>query len=134
MISIPSCPREVRWELRAEPGVTAECRAVVREILAEWDLHDLIDDVVVVVTELLANALVHGGPPVRVALGMAPGTVTGSVTDHGDGWPQPRPADTDAEHGRGLGIVAALTDSWGVAPLPGGGKSIWFTRSRRSGG
>ncbi|MET8139004.1 ATP-binding protein [Sphaerisporangium sp. NPDC005288] len=131
MIGIPSCPREIRWELRAEPGVTAECRAVVRERLAEWDLHDLIDDVAIVVTELVANALVHGAAPVRLALGTAPDTVTGSVADGGAGWPRLRQAGAESEHGRGLRIVAALTDAWGVVPLPAGpGKTIWFTRTR----
>ncbi|MFC4529663.1 ATP-binding protein [Sphaerisporangium dianthi] len=132
MISIPSCTREVRWELRAEPGVTAECRAVLRVTLAAWDLHDLIDDVLVVVTELLANALVHGGPPVHIAIGTAPDTVTGSVTDRGAGWPRLCPAGNESEHGRGLRIVAALTDAWGVEPVEDGiGKTIWFTRARR---
>ncbi|WP_214413067.1 ATP-binding protein [Sphaerisporangium fuscum] len=130
MTSIPSCPREARWELPPDPGVTAKCRAVVRETLAEWRLQGLTDDMVVVVTELLANALIHGGPPIRVALVAADRTLTGSVSDGGPGWPCLRTAGTDLEHGRGLRIVTALTDCWGVEPCPGGrGKTIWFTRA-----
>ncbi|WP_248960387.1 ATP-binding protein [Sphaerisporangium perillae] len=135
MISIPSRPREARWELPADPGVTARCRAVVRETLTEWDLRDLIDDAVIVVTELLANALIHGGPPVHLALAAVRDSLTGSVTDQGPGWPRLRTAGTEHEHGRGLRIVAALTDRWGVEPVPAGaGKAIWFTLTRRPAG
>jgi anti-sigma regulatory factor (Ser/Thr protein kinase) len=132
MTSIPSCPREARWELPADPSVTAKCRALVREALTEWNLNDLTDDVVVVVTELLGNALIHGGPPIHLALSAGQSTLTGAVTDGGAGWPRLRVAGMDLEHGRGLRIVTALTDRWGVEPVPGGaGKTIWFTCSRR---
>jgi anti-sigma regulatory factor (Ser/Thr protein kinase) len=131
MTSIPSSPREARWELPADPSVMAKCRAMVREALAEWRLPDLIDDVVVVVTELLGNAIIHGGPPIRVVLTAGEGTVTGSVTDGGAGWPRFCTAGTELEHGRGLRIVAALTERWGVEPVPSGaGKTIWFTCAR----
>ena len=127
MIWSPPCPREAQWELPADLSVTAKCRAMVRETLAEWDLHDLVDDVVAVVTELLGNAIIHGGPPIRLVLRAGRHTLTGSVTDLGDGWPRLRTTGTDLENGRGLMIVAALTDRWGVEPVPAGGKTIWFT-------
>ncbi|WP_405140494.1 ATP-binding protein [Sphaerisporangium sp. NBC_01403] len=132
MTSVPSCPCEARWELPADPSVTAKCRAMVREALTEWNLNDLADDVVVVVTELLGNALIHGAPPIHLALRAGPGTLTGAVTDGGDGWPRVRAAGTDLEHGRGLRIVTALTDVWGVESVPAGaGKTIWFTCGSR---
>ncbi|MEU8266889.1 ATP-binding protein [Sphaerisporangium sp. NPDC049002] len=128
MTGIPSCPCEARWELPADPSVTAKCRAMVREALTEWNLHDLVDDVVVVVTELLGNAIIHGAPPIHLALRAGPGMLTGAVTDGGEGWPRVRAAGTELEHGRGLRIVTALTDLWGVQHVPaGGGKTIWFT-------
>ncbi|RCG32464.1 ATP-binding protein [Sphaerisporangium album] len=130
MTDIPTCPREARWELPADPSVTAKCRALVRETLDEWDLRDLTDDMVVVVTELLGNALIHGAPPIHLTLRLDSGTLAGSVADHGPGRPRLLAAGTDLEHGRGLRIVAALTDGWGVEPLPGGvGKAIWFARA-----
>ncbi|MDH2425230.1 ATP-binding protein [Sphaerisporangium sp. TRM90804] len=124
---MPSRRREARWELPADPSVTAACRAVVRDTLAEWGLRELTDDMLLVVTELLANALLHGGPPIHLVLGVDGDTLTGSVTDRGPGWPRLRAAGTELEHGRGLRIVEALTDRWGVAPVPPGeGKRIWF--------
>jgi anti-sigma regulatory factor (Ser/Thr protein kinase) len=135
MTRIPPCPRQAHWELPADPSVAAKCRALVRETLAEWGLHDLIDDVVVVVTELLGNAIIHGGPPIHLVLHAGQGTLAGSVTDRGDGWPRLCAAGTELEHGRGLCIVAALTDRWGVEPVLGGsGKTIWFTCASRSPG
>lgn len=129
MTGIPSCPCEARWELPADPSVTAKCRALVREALTEWSLHDLIDDVVIVVSELLGNALIHGDPPIHLALRADQGTLTGSVSDGGAGWPRLRTAGPELENGRGLRIVTALTDRWGVEPVEGGGgKTIWFTR------
>ncbi|MFC4584497.1 ATP-binding protein [Sphaerisporangium corydalis] len=131
MTSVPTCPCEARWELPADPSVTAKCRALVREALTEWDMHHLIDDVMVVVTELLGNAILHGGPPIHVVLRADQGLLTGSVADGGAGWPRMRATGAETEHGRGLRIVTALTLGWGVEPAPGGaGKSIWFTCGR----
>ncbi|MBB4705459.1 anti-sigma regulatory factor (Ser/Thr protein kinase) [Sphaerisporangium siamense] len=130
MTRIPTRPREARWELPADPRATAACRALVRVTLAEWGLRDLTDDVTVVVTELLANALIHGEPPIHLTLRRAHGALVGAVTDLGPGRPRLLAAAADLEHGRGLRIVDALTDSWGVDPLPGGaGKTIWFARA-----
>jgi anti-sigma regulatory factor (Ser/Thr protein kinase) len=134
MISIPSRPREARWELPPDPSVTAACRALVRERLAEWRLQDLTDDVLVVVTELLGNALLHGGPPIRLELSAGEGTLSGWVTDHGPGWPRVRMVGAELEHGRGLRIVTALTRAWGVEPVVDGpGKTIWFVCAREPG-
>lgn len=133
MTGIPSCPCEARWELPADPSVTAKCRAMVRDTLAEWKLYDLIDDVLIVVTELLANALIHGGPPIHLILSLGEGALIGSVTDRGEGWPRLRRAEDELEHGRGLRIVAALTDRWGVEPVvAGAGKTIWFACRMRA--
>jgi anti-sigma regulatory factor (Ser/Thr protein kinase) len=124
--------REVRWELPADPSVTAKCRALVRETLTGWQTPVLIDDVVLVVSELLGNAVIHGGPPILLTLRAEHGVLSGAVTDRGPGWPTIRAACTDREHGRGLRIVAALTDGWGVEPVPTGvGKTIWFTLAHR---
>ncbi|MFC6084405.1 ATP-binding protein [Sphaerisporangium aureirubrum] len=127
--------REVRWELPADPGVSAKCRALVRETLTGWQMPGLVDDVVLVVSELLGNALIHGGPPILLTLRAARGVLSGAVTDRGPGWPRIREAGADREHGRGLRIVAALTDGWGVDPVPTGiGKTIWFTLAHRPAG
>ncbi|GIH68024.1 ATP-binding protein [Sphaerimonospora thailandensis] len=52
------------------------------------------------------------------------------MTDHSTVWPAPLQADPDEEHGRGLAIVAAYTDRWGVDPAPEG-KTVWFICTER---
>ncbi|MFE5797248.1 ATP-binding protein [Streptomyces sp. NPDC056503] len=83
-----------------------------------------------VVAELAANAVLHGGVPGRdfrlgLELDAAAGTLRVEVTDaRGDRLPAvARTAEADG--GRGLPLVAALTDRWGVVPYPPGGKTVW---------
>lgn len=120
----------------------------MHETLTAWSLRHLADDVVLVVGELLANAITHGGPPVGLRLRASmsgPGTSdpsTGNlsasdpgtgmdelsveVTDHGPGRPRRLDLDLEAVHGRGMTIVEALAHACGVTPLPHGpGKTVW---------
>ncbi|MFD4370866.1 ATP-binding protein [Streptomyces sp. NPDC058486] len=83
-----------------------------------------------VVAELAANAVLHGRVPGRdFRLGLVLETATGAlrieVTDaRGDRLPTVTRPD-EAAGGRGLPLVAALADSWGVIPAPPGGKTVW---------
>lgn len=81
-----------------------------------------------VVSELVANAVVHGRGPIRLTVTVTDTAVEGSVADHGPG----RPALTrtcgeeETDHGRGLMIVDALAE-WGWRPADDGpGKSVWY--------
>ncbi|MEU9858320.1 ATP-binding protein [Streptomyces sp. NPDC047974] len=83
-----------------------------------------------VVAELAANAVLHGGLPGRdfrlaLTLDERAGTLRVDVTDaRGDRQPAVTgPDGTDG--GRGLPLVAALTDGWGVTPYPPSGKTVW---------
>ncbi|WP_189172174.1 ATP-binding protein [Pilimelia anulata] len=94
----------------------------------------LLMDVVAVVAELVGNAIRHAEPlpggVVRVAWRLAPAdgdaVVEIRVTDGGSGAavPRARAAEPEATGGRGLGIVAALADRWGV-DRDGLGQSVW---------
>ncbi|WP_408051744.1 ATP-binding protein [Streptomyces sp. HO565] len=87
-----------------------------------------------IVAELAANAALHGRVHSRdFRLGLSFDPATGllriTVTDaRGECLPAP-PAECetplDAESGRGLLLVAALADRWGVEPYPPGGKTVW---------
>ncbi|MEU2503102.1 ATP-binding protein [Streptomyces sp. NPDC007863] len=83
-----------------------------------------------VVAELAANAVLHGGVPGRdfrlgLALDERAGTLRVEVTDaRGDRQPVVTSPDGN-DGGRGLPLVAALTDGWGVTPYPPGGKTVW---------
>ncbi|MFJ4920366.1 ATP-binding protein [Streptomyces sp. NPDC088725] len=81
-------------------------------------------------SELVTNALRHGSPPGReiaVTLCRAAGLLRLEVEDAGDTVPRPRTPGLEDESGRGLALVAALADDWGVAPRRGPGKRVWVT-------
>ncbi|MGI5455636.1 ATP-binding protein [Streptomyces sp. CA-249302] len=85
-----------------------------------------------IVAELASNAVLHGRVPgrdfrLRLKVYADPGTLRIEVTDaRGDRIPQVHaPVSDEAESGRGLRIVAAYADRWGVEEAPAGGKTVW---------
>ncbi|GII78169.1 hypothetical protein Sru01_31510 [Sphaerisporangium rufum] len=123
------------WIFDGDRQAVGQAREAVRRALAgrrsppggPVDESDgLVDDAVLVVSELVGNAVTHGTPPIELTLAAGRTGLVGTVTDHGPGWPCPMPADDEAGHGRGLLIVTALTYRWGVCSLPGKGKRVWF--------
>ncbi|MBD0710595.1 MULTISPECIES: ATP-binding protein [unclassified Streptomyces] len=101
-------------------------RDFARKALIDWGLDACADDVLLCVSELATNALRHGVPPgrgYRLCLSLdRPGPLRVEVHDSGDGTPERRePAD---ESGRGLLLVDALADRWGVGPRSPG-KIVW---------
>ncbi|MDX3850341.1 ATP-binding protein [Streptomyces sp. AK02-01A] len=81
-------------------------------------------------SELVTNALRHGSPPGReisVSLRRSDGLLKMEVEDAGDFLPRPRTPGVDDECGRGLALIVALADDWGVAPRQGPGKRVWVT-------
>ncbi|MGW5679429.1 ATP-binding SpoIIE family protein phosphatase [Streptomyces sp. NPDC003860] len=109
-------------------GVEAapRARAFASGVLASWrfspELHDLG---VLAVSELVANSLQHGAPPMRLRLRRTDRRLIIEVTDGDDHLPRRRRAETEDEAGRGISIVAAIASSWGSRRVPGGGKSVW---------
>ncbi|NSC21990.1 ATP-binding protein [Streptomyces albus subsp. chlorinus] len=114
---------------RRERRSVPRSRAFVRDALAAWGVPGRRgDDVVLCVSEMATNALLHGVPPgrgFRVMLWLEhDGVLRVEVHDSGDGAPRVRPADENAESGRGLLLVEALADKWGVGPR-NPGKVVW---------
>ncbi|MEV5062246.1 ATP-binding protein [Streptomyces sp. NPDC053794] len=110
------------------PASVAGARTFVVDVLADWRLFGRADDVRVCVSELATNALRHGAPKpdeflVRV-LHDDDTRVRVEVLDRNDGVPVARQAPPDDPHGRGLFLVEALADDWGVVPGEGT-KSVW---------
>ena len=83
------------------------------------------DDAALVLTELVTNALLHGGPPVRLRLRELPAGVRLEVADRGADLPVAARRSSVAMTGRGLALVDALTRSWGVDEDERGGKVVW---------
>jgi anti-sigma regulatory factor (Ser/Thr protein kinase) len=106
------------------PGAVSGARRRISTVLAGWDLAtDLADEVLLVVSELLTNAIVHALPPATLRLSLSRadtrGAVRVEVTDMGPATPRASTIDPD-EHGRGLDIVHALAACCGVHAHSGG--------------
>ena len=120
------------------PGLSASRLCSARDFttatLRRWRRAERCDDVVVVVSELLTNALLHAQPatgqrgahwPIQLGL-LQPGhCVMCAVTDPSQAVPVPRQPGCFGETSRGLHIVAALSDQWGYVISPEQGKVIW---------
>jgi serine phosphatase RsbU (regulator of sigma subunit)/anti-sigma regulatory factor (Ser/Thr protein kinase) len=85
----------------------------------------LREDAELVVAELVTNALLHGEPPVTLRVARTAETVRLEIDDLGRQRPFVVRGAADAMTGRGLGLVGYLSRSWGVEPLPSGGKTVW---------
>ena len=87
-------------------------------------------DLLLVVSEMVTNAVRYGAPPVQLELVVGDDAVLVAVSDSGPGRPRPRAADPDAEGGRGMMLVDQLSSDPGVRPQPPG-KAVWAAVRRR---
>ncbi|MFF0010902.1 ATP-binding protein [Streptomyces sp. NPDC005374] len=115
--------RFFRRERRSVPAA----RVFAAGTLADWGLAgtERADDVLLCVSELVTNAVVHGVPPgrqLRLLLRFDGRTVVVEVHDSGSG--VPHVVHDGDEGGRGLLLVAALSDTWGVRERALG-KAVW---------
>jgi anti-sigma regulatory factor (Ser/Thr protein kinase) len=106
----------------------AVARDLTRLTLTDWKVPHRQDDVLLCVSELATNALLHGVPPARcfrLDLSLATdGVLRVEVHDSGPGEIHPAHPSPYAEHGRGLLLVEALADDWGVRERDPG-KVVW---------
>ena len=121
------CQDTPRAQRRLPPGREAPMRA--REFLraASCVSHHsgVVEDAVLLVSELVTNSVVHGGPPVIVAVDCDGDALQVRVRDGSPVLPARRTADHGDEGGRGLALVDTLSTDWGVDPQPDG-KHVWF--------
>lgn len=120
---------QLRIQLSATRRGARLARLLTERQLDEWGVP--FGDAAQVVAELAANAVLHGrvsGRDFRLGLKLHDdGTLRIEVTDaRGDRIPRIQdPAAGDAETGRGLRIVGAYVDRWGVDEAPAHGKTVW---------
>ncbi|MGE5288286.1 MAG: ATP-binding protein [Micromonosporaceae bacterium] len=127
------------------PGVDARSVGVARDFtiatVQRWGTAERCDDIAIVVSELLTNAVRHGLPscaeprprwPIRLGL-LQPGPcVVCAVADPSHRAPVPKEPDYLAETGRGLHVVGALSDKWGYTVPGDGGKVVWAMFSTKA--
>jgi anti-sigma regulatory factor (Ser/Thr protein kinase) len=117
--------REARWS--AHPRHVADARCFVADCLTETGLMAHAQAVTLVVSELVTNVVIHAGTPFTVLLARRDHWLVVEVRDHGAGRvvpPEQGPSEDIDVSGRGLGIVRALSEAWGVWPRRDG-KSVW---------
>jgi anti-sigma regulatory factor (Ser/Thr protein kinase) len=157
----PGVRRDASCDADGEPGDTALTRAItlpgeersvangrrfVREMLGLR--HPAFEKVALGVSELATNAIKHtpsgDGGEITISLSIVGQVVRAEVTNDGTMTAKPHPrTDTDAEHGRGILIIDALADAWGVvenagttmvwAEFCGDGTAGALARARRPG-
>ncbi|MFJ8001136.1 SpoIIE family protein phosphatase [Streptomyces sp. NPDC096310] len=109
-------------------GVEAapRARAFATGVLSSWRFPVELRDLGVLATsELVANSLQHGTPPMRLRLRRTDRRLIIEVTDGDDHLPRRRRAEPADEAGRGISIIATIASSWGSRRTPGGGKAVW---------
>ncbi|MHA5049930.1 ATP-binding protein [Streptomyces sp. SD15] len=125
--------RRFRFELAAHPGSVAQARHLTRARLSGWAVsNDTCDTAVLVVSELVTNAIVHSASErVVCELHDDDNLLRIAVRDEGraPGEPHPSPGQPEEEHGRGLLLVAATCRSWG-AQATGPGLLVWAALPR----
>ncbi|MFF4357225.1 ATP-binding protein [Streptomyces sp. NPDC001604] len=126
MISHPS--RHCTVELQALPSRIGQVRRIVSAQLRYWHLDALIDRAALGVTELLTNVHLHAQPDKQctVEIELVLDRLMVSVHDHDPRLPEVRDVEASATTGRGLAMVAAVSESWGARPDGDSGKVVWF--------
>ncbi|MET7640441.1 ATP-binding protein [Streptomyces sp. NPDC005438] len=118
-------------EVGPDPTEVSRARDWARRRLAGCGIgaeEPLAETLILLISELVTNAVVHTGHPAVLRMAVppsaAPGPVRVEVADISDTPPAPRHAEGDDTGGRGLELVDGLADRWGWQ-LEGGGKRIW---------
>jgi anti-sigma regulatory factor (Ser/Thr protein kinase) len=117
-------PRAER-ELPVSHQAPALARDFLRDSSCTVHHSALVDDALLLPSELVTNSVLHGGPPLVIAVDCDGEQLQVRVRDGSPAVPAPQEAAQSDENGRGLVLVAELSDDWGVDPDPEG-KYVWF--------
>ncbi|CAL9550746.1 hypothetical protein SUDANB95_04393 [Actinosynnema sp. ALI-1.44] len=119
----PDRRRDETW--LPESSVSAlMARQFVRETCVRWDVRDVLDDALLVVTELVQNAVEHACSAPHLRLELRGPTLTIAVHDGATDPPRRRDGGT-TPGGRGVRLVERVSRVWGHTSWPGGGKVVW---------
>ena len=121
-----SRPQRESWTVWRVPQAVGQTRRFTRRTLRAWGVpDDALDTVLLVVSELVTNALVHTDGRVRLDLTRVNHLLRVAVADSSPRTPvKPTSVSWEATGGRGILLVEAMSSAWGAMPVSGG-KQVW---------
>ena len=118
-------PLRESWSVWRVPEAVGHARRFTRRTLRAWDVTPRTDAVLLVVSELVTNALVHTDGQVRLDLSLVGHRLRIAVADSSPRTPvKPTGVGWEATGGRGILLVEAMAAAWGTVPVSGG-KQVW---------
>ncbi|MFE9426374.1 ATP-binding protein [Kitasatospora sp. NPDC006697] len=126
-LALPPGGQRRRLPLAGLPKPVARARAFTSKALVDWSwpVPEQVDDIVLLVAELVANAMLHAGGPLELLLDCSTTRLRVEVSDASPALPELRlPHRPGLPGGHGLFIVQHTADRWGAEPRPDG-KTIW---------
>ncbi|GGZ84473.1 hypothetical protein GCM10010389_23430 [Streptomyces echinoruber] len=118
-------PLRESWTVWRVPEAVRHARRFTRRTLRQWGVREETDVILLVVSELVTNALVHTDGPVRLYLTLLGNRLRVAVADTSPRTPvKPTRIGWEATGGRGILLVEAMSAAWGTVPA-GGGKQVW---------
>lgn len=112
--------------LAADPRAVREARRLTARLCELAGLvGDVVDTAVLLTSEVVTNAVIHGRSEARLVVSVRPSEVLVEVGDDNSRRPVMQPQDEDALDGRGVGLLQVAASEWGVREAPVG-KVVWF--------
>jgi anti-sigma regulatory factor (Ser/Thr protein kinase) len=107
------------------PESVAGARRFVRDLLSDQP-RETVEAAELMTSELATNSVRHARSEFELAIHVSRDEIRVEVSDHGQGQPVPRSPTAREQSGRGLQIVQALAEDWGITTSTNG-KLVWFT-------
>nr|WP_043271418.1 SpoIIE family protein phosphatase [Streptomyces sp. CT34] len=118
-------PTRAHWAVWRLPDAVMHARRFTGRMLRTWGVTEELDVALLVVSELVTNAIAHTQGEVKLDLTLVAGRLRIAVNDASPRAPvKPVSVDWEATGGRGLLLVEAMSETWGSVPLSGG-KQVW---------
>ena len=115
---------------RCQPESVPAARRFVRDVLRDQS-REILDAVELMASELATNCVQHARTCFELMIDDGQRQIRVEVRDMGEGRPVPRSPTPSERTGRGLRIVEAMSDTWGIDPSSDG-KTVWFTVPRHA--